>query len=79
MQQGAGCNLCRNTGYRGRDGIYEAFEITDKVRKLIKDNPDIVELRKAGLDQGMLTLREAAVKKLAMGITTFDEVIRVTI
>lgn len=79
VQQGAGCNSCRNTGYHGRDGIFEAFEITDKVRKLIKDNPDIVELRKAGLDQGMITLREAAVKKLAMGLTTFSEVVRVTI
>ena len=79
VQQGAGCNACRNTGYRGRDGIYEAFEVNDKVRRLIKDNPDIVELRKAGLDQGMITMREAGVKKLAMGITTFEEVLRVTI
>ena len=79
VKHGAGCFSCRKTGYRGREGIYEAFEMTDKIRKLVKDNPDLTELRKAAIDQGMVTLREAAVKKLAMGITTFEEVIRVTI
>lgn len=79
VKQGVGCFACRGTGYRGREGIYEVYEINDKIRKLVKTNPDIVELRKAGLDQGMITLREAAVKKMAMGLTTFDEVVRLTV
>ncbi len=79
VKKAIGCPACRYSGYAGRSGIYEVMPMTDKIRRLIRTNPDLVEIRKAAIDDGMITLREAGVKKLAMGITTFDEVLRATV
>ena len=75
---GRGCSQCRGTGYFGRTGIYEVMEISAKIRKLIDDKATPQEIKKAARENGMLTLRECAVKKMLQGATTFDEVIRVT-
>lgn len=79
IKKAVGCPSCRNSGYAGRSGIYEVMPMNDNIRKLIRSNPDVVEIRKAAIDDGMITLREAAVKKLAMGVTTFEEVLRATV
>jgi general secretion pathway protein E len=78
VNQGKGCPRCRSTGLLGRTGIFEVLEITDKIRKLILERPSSKDIEKAAVADGMLTLRDLAVKKLARGITSFSEVVRVT-
>ena len=75
---GRGCEECRGTGYFGRTGIFEIMEMTEKVRSEVdaKAIPSII--KKVAQGQGMNTLRENAIKKLLHGVTTVDEVIRVT-
>ncbi|MCG3172914.1 MAG: Type II secretion system protein E [Myxococcota bacterium] len=75
---GEGCPECRFTGYRGRTAIVEVMPISHKVRKMINDNIDAKEIMKVARADGMMTLRECAIKKLAHGVTTFEEVFRVT-
>ena len=78
IQVGKGCPECRQTGMKGRTGIYEVMSLTDRIRKLIHADADASEITKSSKSDGLTTLREAAIKKLAQGITTFEEVIRVT-
>jgi type IV pilus assembly protein PilB len=75
---GAGCLECNNSGYRGRTGIYEVMSITPKLRVLILDGKSSAELEAQAVADGMLTLREGALKKFERGITTIEEVLRVT-
>jgi len=78
VYQGRGCPKCRSTGLWGRTGIFEVLEVTEKIRKLIIQRKSSKEIEKEAISDGMLTLRELAIKKLAKGITSFSEVIRVT-
>ena len=78
IKVGRGCPVCRQTGMKGRTGIYEVMALTDRVRKLIHADADAVEIIKSSKSDGLTTLREAAIKKLAAGITPFEEVVRVT-
>ena len=75
---GKGCADCSFTGYRGRLGIYEIFLIDDQVRNLIFDQVSSTELRIKARELGMRTLREDGVRKVVAGITTLEEVLRVT-
>lgn len=75
---GEGCIACRQTGYRGRTGIFEVLPITEKIKKLINERADSAGIKKAAIEDGMMTLREGALRKLGAGITTFEEVLRVT-
>ncbi len=77
--EGTGCSKCNQTGYRGRVGIYEVMQIDDDIRALIEGDANSVDLEKAALEKGMINLREAALRKLERGLTTFDEVIRETV
>ena len=76
--EGAGCATCRNTGLYGRTAIVEVMPLTDTVRQLINRKADSKEIMMAAKADGMSTLREGAIRKLAQGITSFSEVIRVT-
>jgi general secretion pathway protein E len=75
---GEGCMDCRMTGYRGRTGIYEVFEVSDAVRELIREQADSVQIKAQARKEGMVTLREAAVAKMLEGTSSFEEVLRVT-
>ncbi|RPI58638.1 MAG: hypothetical protein EHM48_09935, partial [Planctomycetaceae bacterium] len=75
---GAGCEKCRNTGYKGRLGIYELLLLNDDLRDIITRNPDLGEFRQAAQKLGMRTLREDGLQKIAAGMTTVDEIMRVT-
>jgi general secretion pathway protein E len=75
---GEGCPACRGTGYFGRSAVYEVLPANEKVLKLINQRADSKEIMKAARLDGMMILREVAIKKLAQGVTTFDEVVRVT-
>jgi general secretion pathway protein E len=73
-----GCRECRNTGYRGRLGIYELLTVTDEIRSLIVRRVDATIIKKEAIKEGMLTLRDDGALKIARGITTVEEVLRVT-
>jgi general secretion pathway protein E len=75
---GRGCPQCRGTGYLGRTGIFEIMEITEKIRNAVNEKATPSEIKKIAQSNGMVTLRECAIKKLLQGITTVDEIIRVT-
>ena len=72
-----GCLECRNTGYLGRQGIYEILQMTPAVQALITDTASIDELRRQGMKEGMRTLRLSGAQKVAAGETTIEEVMRV--
>ena len=73
-----GCDVCRGGGYKGRQGIYEIFEIDDEVRHLINENLSTPQLRRRARELGMRTLREDGIRKVLAGITSAEEVISVT-
>ncbi len=75
---GEGCPACRGTGYYGRSALYELMPVSEKIVRMINERADSKEIMKAARADGMMTLREVAIRKLAQGITTFEEVIRVT-
>ena len=75
---GEGCVQCRSTGLLGRTGVFEVLEVDDKIRKLIVSRGTAREITNQARHDGLLTLREAAIKKLAKGLTSFEEVLRVT-
>jgi type IV pilus assembly protein PilB len=77
--RGAGCELCNNTGYKGRVGLFELMIMTDDLRDMIMGNAQTDELRVQARKQGMVPLRDAGVKACFDGITTPDEVVRETI
>ena len=76
--RGRGCDRCRKTGYSGRLGIYELLVMDDALRDLVTRNPDVNNLRRLCRERGLITLREDGFQKAIKGLTTFDEVIRVT-
>ena len=78
VKRGHGCVRCRGTGYRGRTGVFELLPITPRIRTLIQSKASSQEIKREALNDGMLTLREYAIKKMARGETTFSEVLQVT-
>jgi general secretion pathway protein E len=78
FMKGAGCVKCRGTGYIGRTAIFEIFSATPEVKQAIATRAPAEELAARARAQGLRTLREAAVRKLAEGVTTFEEVLRMT-
>jgi general secretion pathway protein E len=75
--RGRGCEECRHTGYRGRTGIYELFQVTEEVRSLILRRVPTREIRRYAIEAGMVTLRLDGWAKACDGITTVEEVLRV--
>jgi general secretion pathway protein E len=78
VKEGAGCIRCRNTGYFGRTGIFEMLGIDNAIRDLIDRSEDFLKIKDVAMKRGMRTLRQSALRKLAEGATTFEEVVRVT-
>jgi len=76
--RGRGCDDCRGTGYRGRTAIYELFVITEDVRSLILRRASSREIRRLAVDAGMVTLRQDGWARAVDGVTTIEEVLRVT-
>ncbi len=77
--RGAGCEVCNNTGYKGRVGLFELMIMTNDLRDMIMANAQSDELRAQAKKQGMVPLRDAGVEACFEGITTPDEVVRETI
>jgi len=78
VRWGEGCVECRHTGLFGRTGVFEMLDAGRRVRTLVSEGRDANEIAHAARIEGMTSLREAAVSKLAQGVTPFEEVMRVT-
>ncbi len=78
VMHGKGCQKCRETGYSGRLGLYELLLLDDFLRDAVARNPNVTEFRKICTERGMVTLREDGFKKVAGGLTTVEEILRVT-
>ncbi len=77
-QRAVGCLECRDTGYRGRAGVYEIMLLSDSMKQLIQPDTDISALRRQAFKEGMRSLRLSGAQKIAAGQTTIEEVLRVT-
>jgi len=78
LYRGAGCPKCQNTGYKGRLGLYEMLMLDGDLRGLISRNASLDDIRHAAREQGMRTLQEDGLEKITAGLTTVEEVMRVT-
>jgi type IV pilus assembly protein PilB len=78
IYRGAGCPSCNGTGYKGRSGIHEILVITKEIRELVNRGASIDEIATMGISQGTITLRKSCVDLVLNGITTMDELIKVT-
>ncbi|MEP0813400.1 MAG: Flp pilus assembly complex ATPase component TadA [bacterium] len=76
--KGKGCKVCHDTGYKGRMGIYEIMMVTPELRELIIERANTDQVRKVAIEQGMKTLFDSGILKVLDGITTVEEVLRVT-
>jgi type II secretory ATPase GspE/PulE/Tfp pilus assembly ATPase PilB-like protein len=79
LAYGRGCCNCRETGYRGRVGIFELLLVDELVRSKIQDRSNASEIRDAALSRGMEMLRADGMRKIEKGLTTVEEVSRVTV
>ncbi|MDR3710432.1 MAG: type II secretion system ATPase GspE [Capsulimonadaceae bacterium] len=75
--RGRGCDYCKGSGYKGRTGVYELMPVTDKVRELILARASSYAIREAAIEAGMHTLKDDAMEKILLGITTLEESLRV--
>ncbi len=78
VKEGEGCVECRGTGYLGRTGVFEILPVDEGIKELIVEGSDAPEIKREAVNRGMRTLRQSALRKLAEGVTTFEEVVRVT-
>ena len=76
---GSGCPSCGGTGYRSRVALYEVMPMNDQLREMIVTGATAIEIKKAAVQAGMVTLRQAGLVHAARGTTSIEEVLRVTI
>ena len=76
--RGTGCPACSQTGYRGRTGIHELLVMDDEIRRLIGGKADSTSIKQTAIAKGMVMLKEVAVEKIFAGVTTTEEVMRMT-
>jgi general secretion pathway protein E len=78
VSYGAGCAKCRGTGYQGRTAVFEVLPVNRRIRELIMEAASADVIKREALSEGMMTIRDYAIKKMAMGLTSYEEVLRVT-
>lgn len=76
--RGRGCKVCNSEGYKGRVGIYEALDLTERISKIILEHGNSDDLHKTAIEEGMLTMIQDGFLKAKSGITTIEEILRVT-
>ncbi|PIS04747.1 MAG: hypothetical protein COT81_04790 [Candidatus Buchananbacteria bacterium CG10_big_fil_rev_8_21_14_0_10_42_9] len=77
LYKGQGCDKCNKEGFQGQIGIFELLKVSEEIRRLIAKKAPAAEIKKTAISQGMITLFEDGIAKVAQGVTTMDEVIRV--
>ena len=75
---GRGCKNCSDTGYKGRLAVYEIMEITDELKEFVLNGASAMEVKREAIREGMMTLRRSSLNKLLEGVTTLQEVLRVS-
>ena len=75
---GKGCDVCNNTGYKGRKGIYELLQVSDPIREMINQRAPSVVLKQKAIELGMMTLRDDGLRSIYEGLTTIEEVLKYT-
>ncbi len=75
---GRGCKICHNTGYSGRIGLYEVLEISKEIKKLIAEKKDSDVILQRAVAEGMITMMDDGLEKVVKGVTSIEEVLRVT-
>ena len=75
---GRGCDRCGQSGYRGRQGLFELLDVTDPIRELITDRAPTVVVKQKAVELGMTTLREDGLRNIYNGVTTIEEVLKYT-
>lgn len=78
LQRGTGCRVCRQRGYRGRQGIFELLRVSDNIRELVVNRVSSTTIKAQAVREGLTTLRKDAWRKLLSGLTTLEEVLRIT-
>jgi type IV pilus assembly protein PilB len=78
LMKGAGCKTCNNTGYKGRVALYEVMRFTESLKEMVLQGASTAELKAAAIRNGMATLRASGIKKVLDGVTTTEEIMRVT-
>ncbi|MDP4196302.1 MAG: GspE/PulE family protein [Bacteroidota bacterium] len=73
-----GCDKCGFTGYKGRNAIFEILEITEDIAEMISKNMGAMEIKKASVESGLISLRDSGIEKIMLGNTTYEEVLRET-
>jgi type IV pilus assembly protein PilB len=77
--KGKGCTLCNNTGYKGRVGFYQVMPMLEEIREMILNGANTAEIKRESMRLGIKTMRQSGLTKLKEGVTSFEEVLRVTI
>jgi type IV pilus assembly protein PilB len=75
---GVGCSMCGGTGYKGRIALYEVMPMSDGIREAVLSGASSVDIKRAAIESGMKTLRMSGIAKIAEGLTTVEEVLRIT-
>jgi type II secretory ATPase GspE/PulE/Tfp pilus assembly ATPase PilB-like protein len=75
-KRGSGCNLCANTGYQGRTGIFEVMLMSDAIRKMLINNVNAVDMEAQALSEGLVTMKRDGMQKVKQGIIPVEEVMR---
>jgi type II secretory ATPase GspE/PulE/Tfp pilus assembly ATPase PilB-like protein len=76
---GKGCEVCRHTGFKGRTAIFEYLAVDSDIRREISNRSDADRIKQVALEKGLVSLRQSGWQKVAQGITTPSEVLRVTL
>ena len=79
FKEGAGCDACNGTGFRGRMGIFEVFVVNEEIQRMIYENTRATQLRAKARSFGMRTMREDGLRKATAGLTTVEEVVSITV
>ena len=78
IMTGEGCVDCNNTGYKGRQAVFEVMPMLPRIKDLVLERAPASEVKRAAIEEGMLTLRRDALEKMKRGITTAEEVLKET-
>ena len=78
LMKGFGCRTCNGTGYKGRVALYEVMRFTDTLKEMVLQGSSTAELKMAAIKQGMVSLRMSGILKVLDGVTTTEEILRVT-
>jgi type IV pilus assembly protein PilB len=77
--KGRGCNVCNNTGYKGRVGIYQVMPMVEEIREMVLAGANTAEIKRETMRLGYKTMRQSALTKWQEGMTTFEEALRCTV